>query len=315
MIDPPLAALRFSSPHWGEFLPPLIASLTYGTLYARRLRTLRRQGRAPGTWRVVSFATGIAFLTAVQIGPADSLGDQMLAFHMLQHIVIGSVCSLLLVLGLTGPMLQPLLRIRVTRRVRSVSYPVAALALWATDLYAWHVPLFYQLAIRHDLVHALEHACLLWFGTLLWLALIGPLPKPAWFTGWGQVGYIVLVRFFGAVLANVLIWAQIVLYPVYRSSDAARGLSPLSDQNAAGGIMLLEQAILTTTLLGWLFYRVALRDEQRQSIQDFAAQHGVSLSPERARRAALAQSTDHLRARILAGQDDENPSPAPGQTP
>ena len=82
------------------------------------------------------------------------------------------------------------------------------------------MPLFYQLAIRHDIVHALEHACLLWFGTLLWFALIGPLPKPKWFAGWGALGYLILVRFIGAVLANVLIWAQTVFYPVYKPTDS-----------------------------------------------------------------------------------------------
>jgi putative membrane protein len=120
------------------------------------------------------------------------------------------------------------------------------------NLYAWHLPRFYQLAIRHDLIHALEHACLLWFGTLLWLRLIGPLPKPKWFAGWGALGYIVAVRCVGAILANVLIWAQTILYPVYKSSDAARGLNALSDQNLAGGVMMVEQIIITTVRLDWL---------------------------------------------------------------
>ncbi len=72
-----------------------------------------------------------------------------------------------------------------------LAHPIVALVLWAVDLYAWHVPFFYQAAIKHDLVHALEHACFLWFGALLWLALIGPLPKPAWFAGWGALLYVI----------------------------------------------------------------------------------------------------------------------------
>ena len=149
-------------------------------------------------------------------------------------------------------------------------------------------------------MHALEHSCLLWFGTLLWLALIGPLPKPAWFTGWGELGYVVGVRFVGAVLANVLIWAQTVFYPVYRSTDAARGLNPLSDQNIAGGVMMVEQIVLTTILLGWLFYRFAIRDEERQSLLDLATHEGVELSDERAARAAAAGAAARLRERLVA---------------
>jgi cytochrome c oxidase assembly factor CtaG len=174
-----------------------------------------------------------------------------------------------------------------------------AVTLWAANLYAWHLPFFYQLAIRHDLVHALEHACMLWFGTLLWLAVIGPLPKPRWFAGWWELGYLILVRFLGAVLANALIWAQAVFYPVYRASDAAHGLNPLSDQNLAGGVMMIEQVLLTTALLAWLFARAIRQDEDRQSLLDFADRRGVPLAEERAARAARAGASARLRERIL----------------
>jgi cytochrome c oxidase assembly factor CtaG len=220
---------------------------------------------------------------------------------MIQHIIIGDFASLFIVFGLTGPVIQPLLHMRPTRPLRRLAHPIVALVLWAFNLYLWHVPFFYQLAIRHDLVHALEHATFLWFGTLLWFALIGPLPKPAWFAGWGALVYIIGVRFIGAILGNVLIWAQTVLYPVYKATDAARGLNPLSDQNVAGGIMMVEEMILTTLLLGWLFYRFAKQDEERQALIDLADDRGIELSNERAARAARAGRAEALRERLLAG--------------
>ena len=295
-------AIAFGGDHWAELGPPLVATVVYLTLYGRRTRTLAREGRPVETWRIVSFITGVLLLTAVQVGPLDAYADQRLVIHMAQHLVLGDFSSLLVVLGLTGPVLQPLLHIRVTRPVRVVASPLIALALWALDLYVWHVPSFYQAAIRHDLVHALEHACFFWFGTLLWLGLIGPLPKPAWFRGWGKVGYVVLVRFSGAILANVLIWAQTVFYPVYKGTDAARAVNPLSDQNVAGGLMMVEEIILTTILLGWVFFKFAQQDEERQALLDFAHEHGVELSDERAARAAAAGTTARLRERMLAGE-------------
>jgi putative membrane protein len=287
--------------HLGEALPPLLALVTYLTLYSLRARALRRERRPVATWRIASFVFGVILMAVVQIGPLDTLADSVLAAHMVQHIVIGDFASLFVVFGLTGPVVQPLLHMRPTRPLRTLASPVVALVLWAVDLYAWHVPLFYQLAIQHDLVHALEHACFFWFGSLLWLALIGPLPKPAWFAGWGALVYVVSVRLIGAVLGNVLIWAQTVFYPVYKTTDAARGLNPLSDQNVAGGVMMVEEMILTTLLLGWLFYRFARQDEERQALLDFAAEHGVELSNERATRAARAGRGELLRERMLAG--------------
>jgi cytochrome c oxidase assembly factor CtaG len=294
-----LATLPFSGLHLGEFLPPIVASASYLLLFTKRVHTLSRERRPVPGWRVASFVTGALLVAAVQLPPFDSLADQVLIAHMIQHIIIGDIASLLLVFGLTGPVLQPLLHIRATRPLRKLAHPVVAFGLWGIDLYVWHLPLLYQLAIRHDLVHALEHACFLWFGTLLWLALIGPLPKPAWFTTWGRLVYVAGVRLVGAILGNVLIWLQTVAYPVYKTSDAARGLNPLSDQNVAGAVMMVEQMILTILLLGWLFYRFALQDEQRQALLDLAAARGITLSDERAARAAAAGSAARLRERML----------------
>jgi putative membrane protein len=305
----PLAAV--DAAHLKEFIPPLAACALYLTLYRNRARALAAEGRPVAKWRVAAFVSGALLVTAVQIPPFDGLADEVLAAHMVQHIVIGDVASLLIVLGLTGPVLQPLLHIRATRPIRRLAHPLVAVSLWALNLYAWHLPVFYQLAINHDLVHALEHACMLWFGALLWLALIGPLPKPAWFRGWWGLGYVFLVRFLGAVLANVLIWGQTVFYPVYRASDAARGLNPLSDQNLAGGVMMIEQVILTTALIGWLFYRLALQDESRQQLLDLAARRGVELSEDRAARAAAAGTSARLRERLLQGASDRSGADGP----
>ncbi|HLY49505.1 MAG TPA: cytochrome c oxidase assembly protein [Solirubrobacteraceae bacterium] len=291
--------------HPAEALPPLLACVVYLTLYARRARTLAAERRPVARWRIASFVFGVLMMAVVQVGPLDTLADSVLVAHMVQHIVIGDFASLFIVLGITGPVIAPLLHFRPTRPLRQLASPIFALALWAIDLYAWHIPLFYQLAIDHDLVHALEHACMLWFGTLLWLALIGPLPKPAWFAGWGALVYVIAVRLIGAILGNVLIWAQTVFYPVYRATDAARGLNPLSDQNVAGGVMMVEEMILTTLILGWLFYRFARQDEERQELLDLAAEHGIELSNERAARAARAGAGALLRERLRAGTLDQ----------
>jgi putative membrane protein len=300
MATPPLI---LASLHLGESVPPTVAMVAYLAMYGVRARTLARERRPVARWRIASFVFGVVLMFIVQVGPLDDLSDSVLVAHMAQHIVIGDIASLFIVLGLTGPVIQPLLHMRLTRPLRVLASPAIALVLWAVDLYAWHVPFFYQLAIRHDLVHALEHACFLWFGLLLWLALIGPLPKPAWFTGWGALLYVIGVRLIGAVLANILIWAQTVFYPVYKATDAVRGLNALSDQNLAGGLMMVEEVLLTTLLLGWLFYRFATQDEERQALLDLAAERGIELSDERAARAARAGRGAALRERLLAGEE------------
>ena len=285
--------------HLGEFLPPLAVVAGYGAAYALRTRALAREGRPVERRRQVAFAAGLTIVALVQLPPADQLGDDVLVAHMAQHMLIGDIASFLIVVGLTGPVIAPLLRLGWFRALRPLTSPIAAFAIWALIAYVWRLPLLYQAAIRWDLLHALEHASYLWAGMLLWVALLGPLPKPAWFNDWARLGYVVLVRFAGAVLANVFIWSGTLLYPIYRGRD---GLNPLSDQNVAGALMMIEQMLLTIGLLAWLFLRFAARDEQRQQLLDLAHVQGVSLSDERAARAAAAGTTDRLRERIIAEQ-------------
>jgi cytochrome c oxidase assembly factor CtaG len=300
-VIPIAPAALFGGLHIAEATPPILACVTYLMLYGHRARTLARDGRPVPRWRAVSFASGVITMTAVQLPPFDTLADRLLAAHMVQHIVIGDICSLLIALGLTGPILAPLLHIRVTRPLRVLVHPVVALTVWAVNLYLWHLPGAYQLAVRVDIVHALEHFCMLWAGTLLWLALLGPLPKPKWFTGWGKLGYIIAVRFTGGLLGNVLVWSGTVFYPVYDASDAARGLNPLTDQSLAGAAMMVEQSVLTILMLGWLFFQFAAQDEERQALLDLARRQGVPLSEDRALRAAQAGAGERLRERILSG--------------
>lgn len=287
--------------HLGEFVPPVAATVVYLVAYRRRSAVLAGERRPVPLWRRASFVCGVLLVAAVQLPPLDGLADSVLVAHMLQHIVLGDIASLLIVFGLTGPVLAPVLRMPVSRALRRFSHPAVAVALWAIDLYAWHVPLFYQLAIEHDLVHALEHACLLWFGTFLWLSLIGPLPKPNWFGDAWRLGHVFMVRLLGTVLAFIFIWAQVIFYPVYEATDPGHGLRPLTDQSLAGGVMMVEQGLLTTGLLIWLFWRYMRQAEERQSLLDLAARQGVPLEDERAARAARAGATAALRSRLLDG--------------
>src|SRR5947199_23447 len=100
---------------------------------------------------------------------------------MAEHLLIGDIAALLIVLGFTGPLLAPLLRIKWIGWLRALTHPVVAVVLWGANFYAWHVPALYQAALHHEALHALEHATFLGFGIAVWMGLLGPLPKPDWF--------------------------------------------------------------------------------------------------------------------------------------
>jgi cytochrome c oxidase assembly factor CtaG len=179
---------------------------------------------------------------------------------------------------------------------------VPAFALWAIDLMFWHVTGPHEAAVRHAGVHALQHMMFVGFGVNMWMALLGPLPKPAWFGNFAKLGYIIAVRFTTTVLANVFVWTGHPYYDVYRAGERAHDVSPQTDQVVAGGIMMVEGSILTICLFGWLFLRMAREGEERQELLDLAAAGGVALDERRAARAVAAGRGAELRRRIEEGQ-------------
>jgi putative membrane protein len=192
----------------GAFEPLQVAPvLAVAALYAVRARSLALGGRPVPGWRQVSFASGMLLILIALVSPLAALDDELVWVHMAQHLLLADLGALLIVLGLTGPLLQPLLATRGLGWLRVLSQPAVALPLWLADLYLWHVPGLYQAAISSQAVHAVEHACFVGFGTAMWMALLGPLPKPAWFGNGARLIYVIVVRFGGAALANALLWA------------------------------------------------------------------------------------------------------------
>jgi putative membrane protein len=281
-------------------LPPLTLALMagVGVLYARRAHTIAREGRPAPAWRQACFYGGLATILLAYISPIGPLSDELLTVHMVEHLLMGDVGALLIVLGLTGPLIAPLLRIRLLNRLRVLAHPAVALPLWIIDFYIWHLPALYEAAVRHPGVHALEHAMFIACGINMWMCLFGPLPMPAWFGNAAKLVYIVLVRLAGMVLGNIFTWSGGVLYPVYGSGERAWHVSPTGDQVYAGGVMMLECSLLTIFLFWWLFLRAAREIEERQDLLDYASVHGVALGDERAARAVAAGRGAWLRGRL-----------------
>lgn len=291
---PPLAHVGSGTLEPLQLVVPAAAAIAYYV----RARTLARRGRPVPLKRSVAFMAGIALILLALVSPVAHLGEELLLAHMVQHLVMADIGALLIVVGLTGPLLQPLLALRVVDRLRPLAHPAVALPLWAINLYVWHLPPLYQGALSTDWVHVLQHAAFVGFGINMWLALLGPLPKPEWFGNGARLGYVVAVRMLGALLANVLMWSGAVLYPDYGPGEALWGIAPLEDQAIAGVIMMIEGSVLTILLLGWLFLKAARDGEERQRLVELAGARGVELSERRAGRAVAAGRASELEARI-----------------
>jgi len=273
-------------------------AIAFGAMYAVRARTLARQRRAVPRARQWCWYGGLAIVVGTLISPLGALADELFYAHMAEHLLIADVGALLLVLGLTGPMLAPLLRAPGLGWMRGLAHPVPAFGLWAADLLFWHLAGPHEAAVRNDAVHAIQHMLFVGLGINMWMALLGPLPKPSWFGNAAKLGYIVAVRLTTTVLANVFVWTGDAFFDVYAPGERAHAISPASDQVVAGSTMMVEGSILTLCLFCWLFLRSAREGQERQELLELAAAGGVALDERRAARAVAAGRGGELRRRI-----------------
>jgi putative membrane protein len=280
-----------------DVLAPL-ALILLGGAYAKRSATLAREGRGVPLWRQVCFGAGLVLLVAADLPPLATLAEELVVAHMVQHLLVADIAALLVALGLTGPLLQPVLAQRGLRWLRVFGNPLVALPAWALNLYLWHLSALYQGVLDSPPLHVLQHAAFFGFGLAIWMPLFGPLPKPAWFGNAAMAVYIVVVRLSGAVLANVLAWSGSALYPDYAPGAREHGLTPLSDQGAAGMVMMVESGLITFGVLAWIFFRWARQDSERQRLLDLARERGVELDEGRAGRAVAAGQGARLERRL-----------------
>ena len=88
--------------------------LILGVLYARRVRTLAADDHPVPGWRQACFYGGFVVIGAA-LTSLGAASQDLLYVHMIEHLLLGDIAALLIVLGLTGPLLAPILRIRLVR--------------------------------------------------------------------------------------------------------------------------------------------------------------------------------------------------------
>jgi putative membrane protein len=249
-------------------LDPLqLAVIALGALaYSRRAHRLAARGVPVPARRRALFWTSVALTMLALASPIHAYGEELFAFHMLQHVVLGDLAALCFVASLTGPLLRPVLALEPIARLRVLAHPLVALPVWALNLCLWHLPVLYEAALEHDAVHALQHVSFFASGALMWAPVVEVLPGPLWFGTGAKLGYIVVVRLLETVLGNVFIWSGTVFYDVYADGDVPWDVSSLEDQGWAGTVMMLEGSLVTIGAIAWLFLRLAAEGELRQEL-------------------------------------------------
>ena len=223
-------------------VPLLVGTLLYVAGLARRAANTGLAQRSGG--RAASFGLGVVLLAAALTGPLDAWAELSFSAHMAQHMVLIALAPPLLLLGRPGAAwLRALPHAWRAAVVSPRRWPGAqAVSRWARSvaatsllhgavLWGWHAPVAFEMALRHDAIHWLEHITLLATGMLFWRAL---LQARGVMLGWGLAWMLVTVIHSG-MLGALITLAPRPLYGIYLERGGVSDV--LADQQLAGLIM------------------------------------------------------------------------------
>jgi putative membrane protein len=241
-----------------------------GFLYAMGQRRMEQRG---GLRRIEcsAFWVGWVVMLAAVMPPIDGLAVQRFSVHMLQHEMLMLVGVPLLIAGRPlatwmwgGPAgLRPVAARALQSSAvggvwRALTAPLIAWALHGTVVWVWHIPRLYDLAVRDEAVHALQHAMFVGTSVLFWWGLV--------YGRYGRVGYGASVFYVFTTLVHTGILgafftlAMTPLYPVY----VERAPDPVADQQLAGLVMWVPAGMILT-LAGLGLFAAWLGEAERRS--------------------------------------------------
>jgi putative membrane protein len=257
---PPLPPGGFDWTAWNAD-PSVVAGLVVaGAAYTGALLLRRRldpEARV-APHQVLAFGGALAVLFVALTGPIHDLSDYYLfSAHMIQHMLLVFAMPPLLLHGVPGWMIRPLVRGPALLRLgRWLTRPSGAFATFNLVLVAWHLPPIYNLAMEQHPFHVAGHLLMIAAAVVLWWPMLSPLPELPRAPYPLQMLYLFLVGLPMVVVSIFISMADGILYPYYaRAPRVVEALTPRVDQHLGGLLMWVPGGLIFLVALTVVFFR------------------------------------------------------------
>jgi putative membrane protein len=212
--------------------------------------------------QVASFVGALVVLFLALNGPLHNLSDTYLfSAHMAQHLLLTLVFPPLLLYGTPSWVVRPLLRPRwIMSTARVVTRPLVAATLFTAPIVLWHVPAFYEAALRHHNLHILQHLVFLTTAVIMWWPVLSPVPELPRVPYMLQMLYLFLLGIPMSVTGALITLSDRPLYPFYAAAPRVWGLSPLDDQQIGGLLMWVLGGSMLWVVMTVVWFRWSVWD-------------------------------------------------------
>ena len=245
---------------------PAISLIALASAYALRVVHLSTAGRPVPLRRQVSFLAGVVVIAVALVSPLSGLADELLTFHMLQHLLLIFVTAPLWLAGMPEWLLRRLvMRWPVDRIGRFLTRPVVAFGVASVIISFWHLPVGYQAALNNEPVHVVQHVSFLVAAVLSWWPVFGRLrewprlPPPL------RCVYLFVWTVPGNIVGSFVTFAEPGLYPHYNPAPRIFGIGLEMDQQIAGLMMSVLTSFVYLLILTAVFFRWAAGEDAKEA--------------------------------------------------
>ena len=242
-----------------NFEPGLLTALTLLTVgYLLITGPLaRRWSLAPATLVERNrFLLAMILMVVALISPIDTLSLVSLSMHMVQHLILIIPVPILLIGSIPPSIGSVVLRNgSVLALAQAIFHPVAVLIISNAILVGWHVPANYDLAVRDQNVHVLEHVSFIVGALLAWWPVYSQQPELPRSTPGALMLFLFFMSIPPTIIGALLTFAGFVVYPAYEGVARPWGMTAQADQELAGLIMWLFGGLIYFAILTVIFFR------------------------------------------------------------
>jgi putative membrane protein len=272
-------------PGWGSWsVVPLlwVLLLVAGGWYSSVIRRMERAGERVSVGGIIAFYAGLLLLLVALSSPLNTIADNWLLLGaMMQHTLIADIAPPLFVLGI-GPIVSPLaLPDGIRRHFRTgtvparvwavITRPLVAVPLWSAMLLSFSIPVVFDFAVQHPVVHAVMHTLMFSAGIVMWWAIINPLHELGTDPGMGRVMMVAASRGASALVCLPLTFLSTTLFSYYSNLPRGFNVSPINDQRLAGASMCLIEFLVFGIAIAIVFIDALNRTERNDALADLAA--------------------------------------------
>jgi putative membrane protein len=274
-----------SSWHWSLFT--LIGLILLCLLYGAGIWRAGKRGTHPplSYYRVAAFIAAIVLIALVLLTPLDTIArTQLFAAHMLQAVILTTICAPLLLASCPDWLLQPIVEQPAIRRVfQVITRPLIASLIFNLTFLIWHAPGLYNFALKYGPFYHIEMLSFLLTALLNWWPLIGPLRELRKLSYPMQMLYAFLDGQPVDIFAFLLVFTGVVFYPHYVTPPQfiQFGYSAVADQTIAGAFLLIP-GLVDLVVMSPLFFRWLAQIEQQARLNDQQRQEEAEAEAEAA---------------------------------